>query len=140
VDVRPATTADLPLLAAWNEELIQDERADTRLDRSGLETRMRDWLANEYRAVLFENDGRAVGYALFRPDEAGVYLRQFFIARDRRRHGLGRSAVALLLAHVFPRGARVSLQVLNQNVNGLAFWRAVGFADSAQTLVAWTRP
>ena len=138
MDFRPATGADLPLLAAWNEELIEDERGDTCLDRSSLETRMRGWLANEYRAVLFENDGRAVGCALFRPDEAGVYLRHFFIARDRRRQGLGRGAVALLLARVFPRGARVSLQVLNQNAAGLAFWRALGFADSAQTLVAWS--
>jgi GNAT superfamily N-acetyltransferase len=138
VDFRFAGEADLPLLAAWNEQLIEDERAVTRLDRAGLEARMRVWIAAEYRAVLFEEAGQPVGYALFRPDEAGVYLRQFFVARERRRRGLGRRAVGLLLEYAFPRGCRVSLQVLNQNAAGLAFWRALGFADSAQTLVAWT--
>jgi len=79
-----------------------------------------------------------VGYALYRLDDAGVYLRHFFIAREQRRRGLGRCAVALLLERVAPRGSRVSLQVLNHNAAALAFWRAIGFADSAQTLVTWT--
>ncbi|MGH7288270.1 MAG: GNAT family N-acetyltransferase [Myxococcota bacterium] len=138
MEFRFANAADLPLLAALNEQLIEDERAETRLDPAGLEARMRGWLAAEYRAVLFEADGGVVGYALFRPDEQGVYLRHFFIARDQRRRGLGRRAVALLLERVFPRRSRVSLQVLNHNAAGLAFWRAVGLADSAQTLVTWT--
>ena len=138
VDFRFAGSADLPLLAAWNEQLIEDERADTRLDRPGLEARMRGWLAAGSRAVIFELDGHGVGYALFRPDEPGIQLRHFFIARERRRRGLGRQAVVLLRERVLPRECRVSLQVLNHNAVGLAFWRAVGFIDSAQTLTALT--
>jgi ribosomal protein S18 acetylase RimI-like enzyme len=135
VKLRPATAADLPRLAAWNRELIEDEGADTKLDLAGLEARMRRWLAGDYRAVIFERDGGPVGYALHRRDEDGVFLRQLFVARALRRRGFGREAVRLLLADL-PRGARVSLQVLEHNAVGLAFWRALGFRAHARTLVA----
>lgn len=103
-----------------------------------LEERMRRWLAAEYRAVLFEAADGPAGYALFRSDEDGVYLRQFLVQRALRRRGLGRAAVRLLLEEVFPRGVRVWLQVLEQNEGGLAFWRALGFRPHARTLVAPT--
>jgi len=136
VDLREAQEADLPQLAIWNEQLIEDENAPYRLTRAEIETRMRGWLAAEYRAVVFESDGRSVGYALYRPEHGGYYLRQFVIDRAVRRRGLGRRAVELLKTNVFGPGARVSLQVLNENTRGLAFWRAVGFEDAAQTLVS----
>ena len=58
---RSADAADLPLLAAWNRELIQDERADTALDLAQLEARMRAWLAASYRAVIFETGDGPIG-------------------------------------------------------------------------------
>ena len=133
---RAASTADLPLLGAWNQELIEDERADTALDLAQLEQRMRSWLADSYHAVIFETDDGPIGYALHRPDESGICLRQFYVARTCRRRGLGREAVRLLLREVFPRGARVSLEVLDRNEAALAFWRAMGFRTHAQTLIA----
>ena len=64
---RFATEADLDRLAAWNRELIEDERADNPMDQPALRERMRGWLAGEYRAVLFEEGGEPVAYALYRP-------------------------------------------------------------------------
>jgi ribosomal protein S18 acetylase RimI-like enzyme len=136
VDLRNADTTDLPQLVIWNEQLIEDENAPYRLERPALEKRMEGWLAADYRAVVFEVAGRAVGYALFRPEDDGFHLRQFVIERGERRRGHGRKAVALLMKQAFAPGARVTLQVLNENAAGLAFWRAVGFADAAQTLIA----
>ena len=135
---RAATAAALPLLARWNQELIEDEHADTALGLTQLEERMRGWLAASYRAVIFETDDGPVGYALHRPDESGVHLRQLFVARTCRRRGLGREAVRLLLREVLPRGVRVSLEVLDHNEAALAFWRALGFRPHAQTLLAPT--
>ncbi|MEN8158876.1 MAG: GNAT family N-acetyltransferase [Myxococcota bacterium] len=136
MELRDADASDVPRLAVWNEQLIEDENAPYRLDRPALETRMRGWLAAEYRAVVFRVDGRAIGYALYRAEDGGFYLRQFVIDRSARRRGHGRRAIELLKARVFGPGARISLQVLNQNAVGLTFWRAVGFEDAAQTLVA----
>ncbi len=135
---RAATEDDVALLAALNEQLIADEGADTALDRAGLEARMRAWLRGEYRAVVFEAESGPVGYALYRPDEAGVYLRHFVIERSARRKGLGREAVAILRGRVLPKGVRVALEVLVPNRAGLAFWRAVGFREHARVFVART--
>ncbi len=71
-----ATADDCPLLAELNHQLIQDEGHRNRMRVAELERRMRDWLAGDYRAVLFEERSEVVAYALFRelPDE--IYLRQ----------------------------------------------------------------
>jgi len=99
-----------------------------------LEERMRRWLDSQYRAVLFEEGSQTVGYALFRSDEEGVHLRQFFIVRELRRHGYGREGVRMLLEEVWPKGNRVTVEVLDQNGSALAFWQAIGFRDHARTL------
>lgn len=130
-----ATDADLDLLAVWNLHLIEDERAETPLDVAQLRKRMRGFLAGEYRAVIFEEAGARVGYALFRSDENGIHLRQLFVDRAQRRRGVGRRIVERLHAEIFPRGVRVTVDVLVPNEAALAFWRAVGFADHAISLV-----
>jgi GNAT superfamily N-acetyltransferase len=135
---RVATDADLDLLVDWNRQLIEDERADTPRDDTFLRERMRDFFAGGYRALIFEEVGVAVGYALYRPDEYGIQLRHLFVDRARRRRGAGRQIVERLVAEVFPRGARIKLDVLVHNDRGLAFWRAVGFTDHSVALVRRT--
>jgi ribosomal protein S18 acetylase RimI-like enzyme len=134
---RVATGDDLDLLAAWNRQLNEDERAANLLGVDALRERMRGFLAAEYTAVIFEEDGAPVGYALFRPDENGVYLRQLFVDRAQRRRGIGRRILERLHAEVFPRGVRVTIEVLVHNDRAIAFWRAAGFTDHA---IAMTRP
>jgi hypothetical protein len=82
MEYRAATAGDIPLLAAFNKELIEDERADTLLDLHALECRMRGWLTGDYRAVVFEVERKPIGYALFRPDEQGLHLRQVLDHND----------------------------------------------------------
>ena len=129
-----ATADDCPLLAELNRQLIQDEGHRSRVRVAELERRMRDWLAGDYRAVLFEERSEVVAYALFRelPDE--VYLRQLFVVRHRRREGIGRRAVDTLRTEVWPKDKRLTVEVLVANERGVAFWRSVGYADYALTL------
>jgi ribosomal protein S18 acetylase RimI-like enzyme len=131
VQLRQATEADLPLLARWNRELIEDERADNPMTVGQLELRLRGWLAGDYDAVLFEEGGEPVAYALFLPDEGGVYLRQFFVSRAHRRRGAGREAFRLFRERCVPPGASLSLDVLVHNERALAFWRALGLREHA---------
>lgn len=135
---RVATDADLDRLAAWNRELNQDEGAENLLGVDALRERMRGFLAGEYTAVIFEEDGAPVGYALFRPDENGVYVRQLFVDRAQRRRGVGRRILERLHAEVFPRGVRVTIEVLVHNERAIGFWRAVGFTDHAIAMVRRT--
>jgi GNAT superfamily N-acetyltransferase len=131
---RFATRHDCLLLAEWNHQLIRDEGHRNRMTVLELETRMRDWLAGEYRAVIFEEAGTGVAYAVYREQPNEVFLRQFFVARDCRRRGLGRRAIELLRFEIWPPGKRLIVEVLVSNAVGQAFWRSVGYKDYALTL------
>jgi ribosomal protein S18 acetylase RimI-like enzyme len=129
--MRSATDADLALLARWNRELIEDERADDPMTAGQLELRMRGWLQRGHRAVIFEENGAPQAYALFALEEREVTLRQFFVAREQRRRGVGREAFALFRERCVPAGASLSLEVLVHDASALAFWRAVGLREHA---------
>lgn len=131
---RHATPEEAALLAELNHQLIQDEGHRNRMTVPQLETRMRNWLKTEYRAVLFEQPGEVVAYALYRPEEDATYLRQFFVRRERRRRGIGLAAMNVLLRNILRPGGRLYLDVLVSNSAGKAFWKAVGFQDYAVTL------
>jgi len=126
-----ATPDDAPRLALWNRQLIEDEGHDNAMSVDQLEARMRAWLAAEYRALFFEEPAATgpAAYALLRETQEWIHLRQFFVARDRRRRGIGARAVALLRETVFAPDKPVIVEAMTWNHAALSFWRAVGFAD-----------
>jgi len=128
---RVAAAADLPQLASWNRQLIEDEGHDNTMSLEELVARMRNWLTTEYQALIFEDPAAPapVAYALLRDTPEWVHLRQFFVARDRRRRGIGARAIALLRDSVFPPDKPVIVEAMAWNHPALSFWRAVGFAD-----------
>ena len=134
MDFRTATPTDIPELAVLNAALIRDEGHRIRLTVAEFEARMRKFFHEGHVAVLFIAGEATVGYALYRIDDDGVYLRQFFIAEHARRKGLGREAVRWLCANAWQHAARVTLQVLLHNQRGIDFWRAVGFAEYCLTM------
>jgi len=120
---------DCNLLAELNHQLIQDEGHRNPMTAAQLEQRMRDWLAGEYRAVVYEDNGEVVAYALFQEQTEEIYLRQLFVTRNRRRLGIGRRAVEILRSEIWPKTKRLTVDVLTTNKTAIAFWRAVGYAD-----------
>ncbi len=134
MNLRLATMADIDTLAELNHQLIADEGADNPMSVPQLAERMTEWLEGRYRAVLFDEGDAPVAYALYRDDGESVYLRQFFVARDRRRTGAGRDALTRLVNEVFPPGKRVVVEVLSTNTRAMAFWHAMGFVDYFMTL------
>lgn len=131
---RVATDADSALLAGLNRQLIADEGHRNAMTLSELEERMRGWLRGMYHAIIFELAAYPAAYALYRDDPDGIYLRQFFVDRQQRRAGIGRQAIALLRAEIWPPGRRVTVEALATNRRGYAFWTALGFHDYAVTL------
>ena len=131
---RFAGESDLDLLAEWNHQLIRDEGHNNPMTVPELRERMRGWLETDYRAVLFSMEGEPLAYALYHEGPDEVYLRQFFVRRDRRRRGAGRRAMGVLRREVWPAGKRLTVEVLVQNTGGLAFWRAMGYRDYSLTL------
>jgi GNAT superfamily N-acetyltransferase len=122
-------------LVKLNQHLVEDEGDSRRFAAEELTGFWRSWLASDYQAVVFEREGRAAAYALYRPDEEGlIYLRHFFVCRHCRRQGVGREAMRLLREEVWPARTRIVLDVLLENERALQFWRAVGFQDHALVL------
>ncbi len=131
---RRATTSDCPLLAELNHQLIRDEGHRNRMTVPELEQRMRGWLAGEYVAILFEEGGEVVAYALYREQPEEIYLRQLFVIRTRRREGYGKKAMHLLFSEIWPKTKRLTVEVLVANTAAVAFWRAVGYRDHSLAL------
>ena len=130
MNFRRAIVNDAALLAELNHQLLHDEGHRNRnMSIPELEQRMRGWLASEYAAMVFEDGGAIVAYALYREQPEEIYLRQLFIARNRRRKGIGRQAVEILRTKIWPANKRLTVDVLVQNTTAIAFWRAVGYQD-----------
>jgi GNAT superfamily N-acetyltransferase len=130
---REASEADVTLLAEWNHQLIRDEGHRNPMTNVELADRMKNWLRGEYRAVIF-SDTEPVAYALFKREDALLYLRHLFVRRDRRRAGIGRRAVQILRSEIWPSGIRLTVDVLCQNHAVIAFWRSVGYRDYCLTM------
>ena len=134
MNFRRAILNDCALLAELNHQLIHDEGHRNRMTVPELEQRMNGWLASEYAAMLFENDGEVVAYALYREQPEEIYLRQFFVVRNRRRKGIGKEAIKILRSKIWPKNKRLTVEVLVQNEAPVAFWRAAGYKDYSLTL------
>ncbi len=140
MNFRAATSADAPLLALLNKQLIDDEGHRNPMSVQQLTERMRGWLEGEYRATVFTIAQQVVGYVLYRPQSDHVYIRQFYIAAHHRRQGLGRAAMDWLRAHQWAQAPRLRLDVLAGNQGGIAFWHALGFTDYCLTMEASADP
>jgi predicted acetyltransferase len=99
-----------------------------------LEHRMREWISAEYRAIIYEEDGAMVAYALFREEPEEIYLRQFFVVRNRRSQGIGRRAVEILRSQIWSKNKRLTVEVLVANNRAASFWRSAGYTDYALSL------
>ena len=135
---RKATIEDCRLLGLLNHQLIEDENHRNSMEEPALTERMRGFLSGDYTGIPFEKAGEVVAYALYHPWETdGIYLRQFFVIRERRRRGIGREAVILLFNEIFPPEKRIIVTALSRNRRALAFWAAVGFDEYC---VSFERP
>ena len=136
---RIATLDDVELLARLNHQLIQDEGHPNDLTHSQLADRMRNWLQAEYRAVIFEEAGEVLAYALYcigqrSESDRFIFLRHFFVQRAFRRKGKGREAFRMLRTEVLPANARILLDVLYHNQAARDFWKKLGLEEHCITL------
>ena len=103
LSIRPAKSADAPLLTTLIHELAEFEHLAHEASVTEADI-LRDGFgaAPKFRAVIAEWEGQAAGYAVFfefyssfqgRP---GLFLDDLFVRPDFRKHGIGKA----LLAHV----------------------------------------
>src|SRR5689334_16758688 len=132
--IRPATPADVPVIANLIRDLAEYERL---LDRCVVkEADLREHLfgARPYAEVLIAEDaGAVVGFALFfhnystfrgRP---GVYLEDLFVVPEARGKGHGKALLVALAKLAAGRDCcRVEWSVLNWNTPSIDFYKALG--------------
>lgn len=133
---RFASPEDAALLAPMNWQLIRDEGHRNAMSVDELRERMAAWLGGEYQAVIFEEEGVALGYALFRHEAEFVYLRQLFVVPNRRGQGIARRALEWAWVNAWPAATRLRIDVLVGNTSGRRFWQAMGFAEYCITMEA----
>jgi ribosomal protein S18 acetylase RimI-like enzyme len=131
--VREAGAADAEAICALSRALSAEEGCgEPQLSvadvlREGFGERPR------FRALLAEEDGRAIGYALFYPsydtDHAarGCYLQDLYVAPKGRRRGVGRALMAAVAsACAADGGLYLFWNARPRNVAARAFYRSIG--------------
>lgn len=118
---------DIPQLAVFNKQLIEDEKSDNPMSVKELESRMDGFLKTEYDAYFFEVDKVIVGYALVKNSCTPLYLRQFFIGREYRKNHCGTEAFHALLEYL--NVDSIDIEVLSRNEQGNRFWESLGFKE-----------
>jgi GNAT superfamily N-acetyltransferase len=136
MNFRLATLADAAQLALMNQQLIRDEGHRNAMDLAQLIQRMEGWLDGGYQGVVFEAEALVIGYALFRVEADGPWIRQLFVAQEWRRKGVGREALRWLSLHIWPNVRRLRIEVLTGNNTARQFWRSVGFDEYSVTMEA----
>lgn len=116
---------DILALAEMNKLLIEDENAENSMNLDQLQERMNSFLISGYNAVFFEQDEITIGYALYDKSKTPIYIRQFFICREKRRKGYGKKAFQELLAYI--NTDIVDIDVYVWNTTGIKFWESLGF-------------
>ena len=120
-------SSDIPQLAVFNKQLIEDEHSDNPMSVPELEKRMDSFLNTEYDAYFFEEDKLIVGYALVKKSCSPLYLRQFFIGREYRKNHYGTKAFHALLEYL--NVDSIDIEVLSGNKPGNLFWESLGFKE-----------
>lgn len=129
---RFATLDDVPILAVMNKQLTEDEQHRNMFkSEQWFKERMAQFLNEDYTAVLFEEES-VVAYVLYRNHpqrEDTIYLRQIFVARDRRRQGIGRKVMSILNREIWPKEKRLTVEVLCHNDIARGFYQSAGYKE-----------
>jgi GNAT superfamily N-acetyltransferase len=132
--VRPATPADLPLIASLIRELAEYERL-AHLVRF-YEAELAEHLFGQHPAaevLIGELDGVPEGFALFFPTfstfegRPGIWLEDLFVRPDARGRNLGKALIAAAAELAVKRGcARLEWAVLDWNAPSIEFYHRIG--------------
>jgi GNAT superfamily N-acetyltransferase len=142
ISIRPASSADLPLIAQLIRDLAEYEKLahEVRFDEAVLAEKL--FGARPYAEVVIgELDGAPQGFALFFHNfstfegKPGIYLEDLFVRPEARGSGLGKALLAHLAMLAVERDcARLEWSVLDWNEPAIGFYRKLG----ARLMDDWT--
>lgn len=142
LSIRPATPADLPLIAQLIRDLAEYEKLahEVRFDEAVLGQKL--FGERPYAEVVIgELDGAPQGFALFFHNfstfegKPGIYLEDLFVRPEARGSGLGKALLSHLAMLAVERDcARLEWSVLDWNDPAIGFYKKLG----ARLMDEWT--
>lgn len=140
--IRPATSADVPLILQLVRDLAAFERESDKVIAT--EPMLFEALFGPHpaaEAVIAELDGAPVGMALFFHNFStwtgwrGLYLEDLYVTPEARGAGVGKALLQHLAALAVERGcSRFEWSVLDWNEKAIRFYKAMG----AEPMEEWT--
>jgi GNAT superfamily N-acetyltransferase len=139
--VRDATPSDVPLLMTLIRELADYEKLGHELlATEELMERALFGIPPAAEALIAEQDGEAIGYALYYSTFStflaiqGIWLEDLYVRPKHRKAGAGRALLASVAARLRERGGeRLEWAALDWNELALGFYRGLG----AQAMSEW---
>ena len=142
ITIRPARVEDVPTIAALIRGLAVYEKLEHEVKMT--EEKVRDsmfGLRPYAEAILAEEDGQAVGFALFFHNystflaQPGLYLEDLFVLESHRGKGVGKALLAQLARIAVERQCgRLEWAVLDWNVDAIGFYEKLGAKPNSE----WT--
>ncbi|HET7689949.1 MAG TPA: GNAT family N-acetyltransferase [Nocardioidaceae bacterium] len=114
--IRTATAADVPLVAALEQEIFGVDAWSAAL--------VEQELTGDHRQAWVTDD---IGYAVTMTVDDVVDLQRIAVAPAHRRHGVARSLLDTVVRESV--GDRMLLEVSAANTSALAFYAAAGFVE-----------
>jgi ribosomal protein S18 acetylase RimI-like enzyme len=144
VRLRGASEADETTLAAFMRQLREDDPEEGRFDEARCVPAMRRMLTDPSlgRAWLIEASGETAGYVVltlgYSIEFGGVaaFVDELFVARGKRRQGIGTATLKLVEAEARALGVAVLLlEVTRSNEAAKHVYRKAGFSDREHHLM-----
>lgn len=141
VSFRQATENDVGQILTFIRELASYEKLLSEVVAT--EELLKEWIFEKKKAeVIFaEEDGKAVGFALFFYNfstflgRAGIYLEDLYVRPEVRGKGYGKALIKELARIAEERGCgRLEWWCLDENTPAVEFYRSLG----AQPMSEWT--
>ncbi len=141
MSVRPATTDDLPALAALMIDFYAE--SDFPLTVEQATSGFRGLLGQADRGAIFiaHAGARPAGFAVltivYSMEFGGLrgFVDDFFVRASSRRQGVGGALLAAIRAHAVVSGLKALLvEVSGENETALRVYRHAGFADTGHAL------
>jgi GNAT superfamily N-acetyltransferase len=142
--IRPATTADVPLILVFIRALAEYERDPGAVVATEADLLRDGFGPNPYYCCLIaEWDGTPAGFAFYFYDystwmgQPGIYLEDVFVLPEFRARGIGKALLKRLAAIALEKGCgRMKWQVLDWNTPAIDFYTTLGaeFMDEWRTV------
>ncbi|HEY1963064.1 MAG TPA: GNAT family N-acetyltransferase [Rhizomicrobium sp.] len=140
-----ATVSFIDGLQKFEYQFEPNRRIDPHVGADYFRELMKRVAENEGRVFVAEEDGAAVGWAVFLMEQQEVYvvesdrrtgyIAELFVDESARGTGVGKALIAACETHARAKGLNVlMIGVLPKNVRARAVYHAAGFSPYAEQL------